>query len=495
MNKLYKEIILLSFVLSLAIPVMSQSGTMYYMGTVPQTYYLNPATQPECSFYLGLPIASPLQMSYYNSGFSLNDIFWTNPETDSLNHPFSSTAAADRFLSNLNDVEFIRFDMAVNLASFGFRAGDMYFSFDATARGNEYISYPKDLASFILKGNKNGDVFDLSALNFELLNYVEYGVNISKSFGSTFSVGVRPKVLFGLATLVTQDTDITIETSTDEWIINSKFNAKLSVVGANIPVDDDGIVAPLEYLGWGWDSTITENPEQSWKRAFSDNLGFGVDIGAHFKPTDQIQLSFSALDLGYIKWKEEPHIVSHNGSFTFQGIEWNPSDTSNYGDYILDTIKANLEVTGSNEPFTTYLRPKIIVGGRLFLTQGFDVGVLYKTEYFKKKVNQDITLLANWHPFKAFSLSASYSLLSKSYSTFGLGMGLKLGPLNMYIISDYIPAYWDTLPQDGLPFNVPIPAELYNANIRLGLNLVFGCNQAKRMGQDKPLFNSSNWLF
>jgi hypothetical protein len=493
MNKLFREIILFVFAISFTAIGLAQSSTMYYMGTVPQSYYLNPATQPECNFYLGMPIASPLQFSYYNSGFSPNDLLWYDAEIDSNIHPLYSGAAADKFLSNLKDVEFLRTDIAVNLASFGFRAGDMYFSFDATIRGNEYFSYPKDLMTFVLKGNRNGDVFDFSALNFEFLNYAEFGVNISKSFSSTFSVGIRPKVLFGLGTFVTQDNDITLETNTDEWILNSKFSGKMAVTGMTIPVDEDGLI---DTEGdFSFDSTITDDPAKNWNKVFSKNRGLGVDIGAHFNPVDDIQLSISALDLGYIKWKENPQVVSMDGAFHFQGYEWIPSDTIDYGEKVLDTIKANLAVSGTSEPFTTYLRPKIIVGGRVFLTPGFDLGLLAKTEFYKKKVNQDFTLLANWHPFTALSVSASYSLLNKTYSNFGLGLGLKLGPLNMYIISDYIPMFRDEIPQEGSSFAIPLPVDMYNANLRFGLNLVFGCNKAKRMGRDKPIFNSTNWMF
>ena len=32
-----------------------QSNILYYMKGVPQSHLLNPATQPRCGFYLGLP--------------------------------------------------------------------------------------------------------------------------------------------------------------------------------------------------------------------------------------------------------------------------------------------------------------------------------------------------------------------------------------------------------------------------------------------------------
>ncbi len=492
MITLLRKIIIAVFALMLSVNSFTQSHTMYYIGTVPQSYYLNPATQPECSFYLGLPILSPLQFDYYNSGFSLNDIFWYDAEIDSTIHPLYSRSAADKFLSNLKDVEFLRLGTTVNLASFGFRANEMYFSFDASIKGDEYISYPKDLISLILKGNTNGQVFDFSDLNIELLNYMEFGLNISRNFGSQLTVGIRPKVLYGLATISTQDADISLQTSTEEWVLRSKFSGKMAVTGMEIPVDEEGMIDFDQ--DFEFDSTITDDPGKNWNKMFGKNRGLGVDIGVHYKPVDDIQLSLSILDLGYIKWNDNPRVISQDGSYTFEGIEWNPANSSddNWDDRVLDTIESNLSLEGADNAFTTSLRPKIFMGGRLFITPGFDVGILSKTEFLKSKVNQNIILLADWHPIRSFSLSASYSILNKSYSSFGLGMGLKLGPFNMYIISDYIPMLRDDLKNSDIPF---IPVDLYNANLRFGLNLVFGCNKNKKLSQDKPLLNSTNWMF
>lgn len=492
MTKLYKGILIFVFALVCSKYGYSQSATMYYMGTTPQSYYLNPATQPECNFYIGLPIFSPSQINYYNSGFSPSDLLWYDSEIDSNLTPLYSAEAADKFLANLDDVEYFRLDMSVNLASFGFRAGDLYFSFDASIKGDEYISYPKDLLNLILKGNVEGQTFDFSSLSVNMLNYAEFGVNVSKNWGD-FSVGIRPKVLFGLATINTQASDISLQTSTEEWVLESNFNANVAVTGMEIPVDEDGLID----LDGDFNMDIDES---NWQDIFSKNRGLGIDLGVHYRPLDELELSLSILDLGYIKWGENPHTVSQDGSYTFQGMEWNPADTSDWDETILDTISSNLELKGSSEAFTTRLNPKIIVGGRYFLSPGFDVGVLYKTEFLNEKINQNIILLADWHPFKGFSLSGSYTLLGKTYSSFGLGMGFKVGPFNMYLVSDYIPMYHDNIPAEDLsldvPFeNIPLPVDLYNFNFRLGMNLVFGCNKVKRQSQDKPLLNSTNWMF
>jgi hypothetical protein len=93
-------------------------------------------------------------------------------------------------------------------------------------------------------------------------------------------------------------------------------------------------------------------------------------------------------------------------------------------------------------------------------------------------INQDLLLLANWHPIPMISISGSYNLLSKTHSTFGLGLGLKLGPFNVYTVLEDVPFKYDIVREGGAP--IPLPVEQNNYNVRFGVNLVFGCNQKKK---------------
>lgn len=495
MTKLLKCLAIAGLFIITSQGVNAQSNTMYYMRTVPQAYYLNPATQPGCSFYLGAPALSPLQISYDNSGISPNNIIWKDEKInpDSLIHPLYSAEASDIFLKGLKDVEYINADMAVNLASFGFRVNEMYFSLDATVKGSNYISYPKDLLTLLLKGNSNNQVFDLSGFNIDLLYYMDVGLNISRNFGDQLTVGIRPKMLYGLATVSSNTKDISLQTSTEEWVLNSNFDLNLAGVGLDIALDENGV--PDLADGISIDSNLTDDPAGNWKNALGKNRGLGVDLGVHYRPMEEVELSLSVLDLGFINWKNNAYSVAQNGSYTFQGIEWNLSDSSEFkGDDLVDSIKSSFAFTGGKGTFKTSLRPKLIVGGRFFLAQELSVGVLSRTEFHPAKVEQDIILLANLHPMRGFSLTASYSLMGKSKSAIGVGLGMALGPFNYYLVSDFIPLSYDELTtKDGSSF--PLPANAYRANLRFGLNLVFGCNQNKKLRKDKPLFEETNWMY
>jgi hypothetical protein len=165
----------------------------------------------------------------------------------------------------------------------------------------------------------------------------------------------------------------------------------------------------------------------------------------------------------------------------------------------MDTIFDGLTSTGSNNvAFKTGLVPKLIVGGRFLLTENLDVGLLSTTNFHKNRTIQDFTVVANLHPGNSLGISGSYTITGKGHNTMGLGLASRVGPFNLYIISDYVPLSYDLISlsskDNASPVDIPLPIT-YNVNLRIGLNLVFGCRKHKRLSQDKPLYSSSEWMF
>ncbi len=492
-TRYYKPIIALFFVIISLSGLKGQNNTMYYMGTVPQSYYLNPATQPQCGLFIGAPVVSSLYAGFNNTGFSASDFVFKDPESDSIIHLFHPRADKGAFLNRLNDVEHFNAGFATNVASFGFRVGDLFIAFDATIKVEESFSYPKSVFELLLQGTEDGNVIDLEKLGIDILSYTEFAVNLSKNYGDHLSLGIRPKLLFGLGTVYNDNSALNLETSASEYLLNIDSEIKMAAVGATLPVDENGVFDPNGDFVLN-DSVLLEGGYGKFFR----NKGFGLDLGVHFKPFDQLQFSASVLDLGYINWKSGTNISTFNGSFSWEGAYFNGDSVSLDSKSILDSLKENVEVTGSAYSFARSLTPKVILGGRYFLSDGFDIGLLSKTSFYKNKTTQELTLLADLHPTKGFSVSGSYSLAGKSRSTFGLGLGLKFIWGNLYMIYDYIPLKYNVIKQDPeIPVfgGIPFPVDYSKANVRIGLNLIFGCRKAKKLKQDKPLFNSSEWMF
>lgn len=469
--------------------VNGQTNTIYYMGSVPQSYYLNPATQPSCNVFIGVPAVSQVYARGRTSGISITDYYTKDPESDSLITPLHENGDIDAFLNKLEDVETIGVDAGLNILSFGFRVQEMYFSFDATLHSSTSLSVSKDFVDARLKGGfENDRTYNFSEGGFEHIDYSSLSLNISRRFSDDLQIGIRPKVLFGLGTFNTINNRASLYTSTDEWVLDANYEARFAALGVTVPVDEDGIFDPDGEFDI--DSTLIS--PTGYEKILSGNKGFGVDLGAHYMPTQRVQLSLSVLDLGFINWKENTYVAKIDGKFHYRGIDITQNDSIEFAEALIDSLKENLNLTGTNEAFKTTLNPKVIVGGRYFISQGLDLGLLFRADFLPTYIDHDLVFSANWHPHPVIALSGSYSLLNSSYSTFGLGLGINLGPLNIYIVADDVPFKYDIVTNEGAP--LPLPVSQHDFNVRFGLNFVFGCNQKKKLRQDKALFNSSDWI-
>jgi hypothetical protein len=484
MNKVIQYILFLTSLFALHVTLYSQDNTLFYLQGVPQRYYTNPASQPECNFFLGAPVVSSFQFKINNSGFSADQLFVNDPAVDSIHFFYESPVSLNNFISKMKKVNYVSDEFATNLCSFGFRASKMYFTLDISLKAMEKFSYPKEFITFLASDIEDGNTYDLSALNIDFTSYAEIALGISRQFNDQLSVGIRPKMLFGLATINSSSSDIHIDTKLREWDVTAKTDLNICLPGYIIPTDENGVVK-LDQIEFD-DSTFKETSDYS--KLIFGNKGFGIDAGINYKPIDRLELSLSLIDLGFIKWKDYTHTVSLDGEYKWEGLVQNSSDTIDFNDYILDTIKASFRTTGSDKSFKTYLNSKMYIGGRFFLTPAFDVGAMSRIEFFKKNVSANIHILANWRPSKVLALSASYGLLDGSYTTFGLGLSSRVGPFNFYIVTDDIPTSYIVIKDKNQ--STPIPKNMYSYNLRFGFNLVFGCNKLKKLMNDKPMYYS-----
>ena len=467
--------------------VGAQTGTMMYSSGVPQSYYLNPATQPGCAIFIGIPIASSTYFEIGNSAFGFDNLLYKDSESDSVITPLHSSAELSKFLDNFKNANYISGNFAFNVLSFGFRVKDMYFTYDLTEKIYNEISYPKDLMSFLAQGNTENQVFDLSNTGIHVRDYLEMAIGVSRNFGDMLSVGIRPKLLFGQAIINTSNEDIKLTTSHDSWVLDSKFDMNMCIPGVFLPVNNNGLIDLNKDIKF--DSTI--NSFADFRKLATVNKGLGVDLGVHFRPIPQIQLSASVVDLGYIKWKKYTNTISQDGSYTFTGVDISPLDSSSAGSNILDSLKENLKLTGTQTSFVTHLYPKIIVGGRFFLLPGFDVGAVSQFDLKENTVDPRVYLLADWRPSTAFGVSASYGLFTGSAASFGLGVSFRLGPLSTYLMSDTYPATYNKVKKGSVSF--PIPNGVRQFSIRWGVNILIGANYVKKLRKDKPMYYSDEY--
>jgi hypothetical protein len=485
-----RSITLYLVIITSAIDLNAQSNTMYYLRGVPQSYQLNPATQPQCRFFIGIPVLNSIYFETYNSSFNITDVIWKDPESNLVIHPFHPNANLDQFLDRFGENNEYSFDFALSPVSFGFGIKEMYFTFDITTKLDQGFNYPGDFLTLLIRGNRDGATYNFDALGFHSIGYIEYALGISRTFSDLLQVGIRPKLLTGFMNISSTDNDVSLYTDHEIWQLDSRLNLQICAPGFIIPVDEDGVFDPSGEIKF--DSTLSTFSD--FRKLALKNKGFGVDLGAHYKPIEGLTLSASLIDLGFIRWKKYIHTATLEGSLTWEGIEYEiGEDTSQFLDYLLDTIKSNFNVSGSDDPFSTGLNPKLFLGGTYALTRSLDVGLLSRFDFQSSGTKANVIIHANWHPGTAFGLSASYSPFGGRASTFGLGLVFRAGPISFYTVADYRAFRYNLYKYEEIPVFIS-PANRSRFNTRFGFNLVFGSNKRKRLMKDKPMYYSSDNL-
>lgn len=451
-----------------------ESNTLYFMKGVPQSYQVNTAAQPECRFFLGFPAVSPLQAFTENSAYSLKDMVF--PLGDSLVTFMHPDADKNEFLDNLAPVNTLQTYGSANLFSVGYQMDNSYYTFDLTQKTYTRFQYNDDVLNFLLTGNKRGDQFDFSNTNVDFTTYLEAATGNFRKINDRLTVGSRIKILFGEANVSTVNKDLSLITEED-WTIRSDIKIRLSVPGLNIPVNENGEIG-LDSIEFDPNLTSAEIMQAAF-----GNIGLGIDLGLHYKLTDKVMLSGSLIDLAGIRWSANTYSFSQNASYVYRGIEINPSDTAGATENFFDSLSTVFRFATTFDPYYTMLPVKLYVGGTFQVIDWIGFGMLSRTEYYKNRLREQLTLSANFSPLRILTFSLSYTLFNNSYNNFGFGFSARFGPFNMYLISDNISTHYvvDNSTHMVLPYNNRV------MNLRVGLNLVFGCLTDKKKASDLPL--------
>lgn len=445
------------------------SQTLYYMQRLPQSTHMNPAIQPACNVYIGLPVINSLQLSGGNDRLTLADIIMKHPTQDSLMTFLHPLADKDAFLDQLRKKNGVFAQAHTNLFYLGFRVRDWYFGFNISERQQMQFTYPKDIATLLLKGNApfKNELMDLSAFNTQVMYFREYGLAVSKKVGRDWTFGVRPKLLFGKGYADTEIDDMSIYWGTDSVRING--NARVNI---SAPVD---VVHDNEGNFDGFEER--DNIDVMDYALSSNNMGFAIDLGAIYN-YDRFNFSASVVDLGFIKWKDDVNQLSVNGTFDYTGVDVSSEfDEEIEGDPVedvLDSLENEFTVADQSISFSKGLGTKLFAGASYQLTERVDVGFLSRTRVWDGKVNQAFTLSANTRPLRGLAFSLSYSIMDGTYNNLGAGLILGGAPFQFYIMSDN--------------FSAGLWGHKTSAfNLRFGLNLAFGC---KKKVKDFPMIES-----
>ena len=453
--------------------------TSYFMEGTHYRQQLNPALTPTKG-YFNLPVIGAVNATVGSTSLGYQDIidiiddgddFYTKPD----------------FMNRLKDNNKLNVNFSTEILSAGWYKGKNFWSFNIGLRTDIGANLTKNMFTFLnemetVEENWRNSNYDISGQQLNINAYTETGLGLSRQINSRLTVGARVKALLGIGNMelklnrVAMSANLPSDQQINQWSSESYWNSmtpsqaaqaaqelkdKFNNYHANLTVGAElkSSFKGLELQEEEGKDYVTDFDFDSGKLGIA-GYGFGIDLGASYKILDNLTVSASVLDLGFISWsKSSTKIASanpdpidikgstyanmvdpNNPNTVMNAVNQLQNDAQGYMDRVtngdvLDYDMLQLEVSDAKESRKSRLASILVLGAEYgFFNNKLAVGVLSTTRFVQPDALTELTFSANYRPKSWFNVALSYSAIQSAGKSFGLG--LKLGPL--FVGTDYM---------------------------------------------------------
>ena len=478
MKKLVFCFVVLSGLLTGSFSLKAQSGIAgveYFQPGYAYRHMMNPAFVPQWG-YVGVPVLGLLNVNV-RSNLGLADFLYPleNGKLGTFLHP---EVSSEEFLSNIQKKNKIEVGLNTNILSAGWFWGKAFWSVHVGLKTNMQLGIPYEFFDFVKNEmNANPTRYEISGLEAAVKAYVEVGIGYSRVLNDEFSVGGKFKFLIGVAEAELRVDKMDIALSDEAWKINTNANFRVfgRLLESELPEDGNfptfafGAIAPAGY-------------------------GAAIDLGGEYRPSflPGLRFSLALTDLGFLSYKSQDITqYTTTGEVVFEGFDnvGPDMDVEQEVDGLLSDLEnmVSFEEIPTDEGMSRMVNPTLNIGAEYgFWGNRFSVGLLNTTTFYHAYAESELSVIANIHPARWFSVSVAYSFLGGRN---GLGWALNITPssgLNLFVASNYTPL--QVTPQF-------IPLKRARANIQLGLTIPLGRNRAYTQDKDPQGVNVFPYSF
>ena len=475
-----KKTLLFLSILIACMTLAAQDGiTLHFMRLNPYSQYSSPSAFLPYNGHIGIPGVSNVNVALTNNSIHYKTLF--GQSSDGTINTLKLNTFADQLSKNGN---MLNTNIGLNIIDFGFRVKKLYFSFNYRIRMDEYLNFNRDLFVLPVHGNMyyaNQGIPAEPKLNLSMNAYQEISLGIQAEITDRIYIGVRPKILFGLAHARTTSANATIYTNPEDYSmsVNYDLDANLScIIPYTINVDTNGKMnfnfSPKDFLN-------------NWQNAFK-NVGAAIDLGFTYRINEMFGVSASVLDLGFIHWTTNNYRLQssiadggtyyNDGSFMFDGLSYEDIERiSNDPDAFGQEILKYFPLTPTrSKSFTRMLSGRFLVEGYCNVGKYHRFSALFQGRIVDKQFLPSFTVAWNGTFLRIFDLCVNYTIAKRSYTNLGLGIGLNLGVFHIYAATDNILGFFNS----GNPVRSLMNAR--NANIQAGIVFDWGKLQETKIG-------------
>lgn len=453
--------------------------TSYFMEGTHYRQQLNPALIPTQG-YFNIPVLGSVNATVGSTSLGYQDIIDIIDDSDNF---YSNPD----FLKRLKDKNDLNVNVSTEILSAGWYKGKNFWSFNVGVRADIGASLTRSMFTFLnemdaLEDNWRNSNYDISGQKLDINAYGEVGLGYARQINNRLTVGGKVKVLLGIGNMnlkinnvmmnANLPSDARINQLQDPNYLSgldaagiTKLQAEIESYHANLNVDAhlESSFKGLELVQEDGQDYISDFDFDSGKLGIA-GYGFGIDLGASYKIMDNLTVSASVLDLGFISWTKgatkiasaNPESINMKGTSYVNGIDPNnipnsviaiqnnitqlQADADGYmnrvnGGDVLDYEMLQLQTEEAHKSRKSSLASTVVVGAEYgFFENKLGVGVLSTTRFVQPKTLTEITFSANYRPKSWLNVALSYSAIQSAGKSFGLG--LKLGPV--FLGTDYM---------------------------------------------------------
>jgi hypothetical protein len=434
--------ILVVVVFVITTTIFSQNKQVLYdFGELPQSLLLNPALENNHKLHVGIPILSGFSTQIGSSGVVLTDLFAV--DNQNINDKVS------QILNSLTSNDFMMINTQVELLNIGYRLNEKTYLSVGFYQEIDAIGYfPKDLFVLFSEGNDAflNRSFSASQIAYKLDVLGVLHAGITKKIDEKLTLGGRFKIYSAALNLESTNNKGTFTTvqGTNNIYTHYISNVKMEQRSSGLfDTNDEMIEDPNEYI----------------QRTFlSGNLGIGFDLGITYHIHKQLQFSASLIDIGFINHKTNVKNYKEEGSFVYEGFEYEFDQNSNrdFWREIKDRFNEELPTVENENSYISWRPTKINMALRYsfgekrseicydnsyqdFYTDA--VGAQLFSVFRPLSTNVALTAFYQKSFSKKLHAKVTYTMDDFSYSNIGAGMSFQFGKVNFYGMFDNILSY------------------------------------------------------
>jgi hypothetical protein len=444
----------------------------YFLEGYEYRHVMNPAFGPDRKGFVSFPFLGNINVGM-SGNMGVSNFLYKTPDGGLTTFLNESVTASD-FLGGINQNNRLAIDYNWSIFSMGFSKFGGYNTIGINLRTNVSATLPYELFEFMKVGGKGDNtVYHMENIGVSSKAYVELALGHSRDINEQWRVGGKLKFLLGGLNASAMIDRMDVEMTDEQWKVQGSGSLDLAMKGLKVPTNGES-KKPGDY-----EADKAQNINYSDIELESPGLGgFGmaIDLGATYQLREDLQLSASLLDLGFISWNSNTHGVMSMEPWVFDGFKDVPYNSEDdMGNEKPNSLENQIDnLTEGLEDYFSFQREGEVSSRTTALGATLNLGALYTFPYYEglkfgflsstriqgKYSWSEGRFSANVAPTSWFDASVNYGISSYG-SSFGWLINFHPNKFNFFIGSDH--QFVKITPQF-------LPVNNANMSISMGIN-------------------------